>query len=109
MRLPNIDDTAKLWQEGIDKAKAELWRAFGEWFAESVHEQYRLFKESAAGVYTQLDALLDRRLQQSEEEYRQRLDVLDALQRHVEEVRINERHLRQTGGITPSPNEEQRA
>ncbi len=96
LNLPGIDQMAAWWQSGIDVARSGLWKAFGDWFAQSADEQYRLFLGSANTVHKQLTDLLDSRLKQNEEDYQFRLQKLDELRKLCEYVEHDAQKLRQT-------------
>ncbi len=77
--LPNAENMALMWQDGIEKAETALWRAVGEWFSQSAKTQNRLFQEALKEAQAHLLGLYLHRLEQSDAEYQVKLDELEYL------------------------------
>ncbi len=96
LKVPNIDDMAHWWMEGINKGRSKFWEVFGNWLEQSVQAQCDSFKKSANIVHEQLNDLLNQRLQQNEENYRMSLNKLNELKQMCQSIQKNNQSLHQT-------------
>ncbi len=106
LELPNVNEMADIWIEGVNQAESLLWKAVGEWFAQSASVQNRLFQESLREAQTHLFELLNQRLEQSEIEYQEKLAELDALNQLCSDLKTDQDDLKMSGNITQSNNEQ---
>ena len=75
--LPSIEKMVELWLKGIENAESSLWQIVGEWLVKSLQQQMKLFEQSVTESRDILINLLNRRLQQTENEYQYKLAELD--------------------------------
>jgi predicted GTPase len=105
IKLPNASEMADIWYEGVNKAESQLWKAVGEWFAESARTQNALFQESLQEAQEHLMELLNQRLVQSEAEYQEKLKELDNLEALSHSITVDSRNLKISGNMLGVGNE----
>jgi hypothetical protein len=105
IKLPNASDMADMWYEGVNKAETQLWKAVGEWFAQSARTQNALFQDSLEEAQEHLIQLLDQRLVQSENEYQQKLTELDSLDELYKIIGSESHNLKISGNMLGVRNE----
>lgn len=105
LQLPNINQMANMWMEGVNQAETLLWDAVGKWFAQSAAEQNRLFQQSLEEARTHLLGLLNQRLEQSESEYQRKLAEIEGLDAFCHDIKINKENLRASGNTSGANNE----
>jgi GTPase SAR1 family protein len=105
LKLPNVNEMANMWMEGVNQAETLLWDAVGKWFAESASEQNRLFQQSLEEARTHLLGLLNQRLEQSESEYQRKLVEIEGLDAFCHGIKTDKENLRASGNTSGANNE----
>ncbi|MFI3190765.1 hypothetical protein BCS42_00385 [Crenothrix sp. D3] len=105
LQLPNVNQMADMWMEGVNQAETLLWDAVGKWFAQSASEQNRLFQQSLEEARTHLLGLLNQRLEQSESEYQRKLVEIEGLDAFCHSIKTDKENLRASGNTSGANNE----
>ena len=105
LKLPNVNEMANMWVEGVNQAETLLWDAVGKWFAQSAAEQNRLFQQSLEEARTHLLGLLNQRLEQSESEYQSKLAEIEGLDAFCHDIKTDKENLRASGNTFGTNNE----
>ena len=105
LQLPNINQMADMWVEGVNQAETLLWDAVGKWFAQSAAEQNSLFQQSLEEARTHLLGLLNQRLEQSESEYQRKLIEIQGLDAFCHDIKTDKENLRASGNTFGTNNE----
>ena len=97
LTLPNIEEMAGMWVNGINNAEASLWLAVGAWFSQSARAQNQLFQASLKQSQAHLLGLLNQRLVQSDDEYKFKIAELESLDALCHNIKVDKNELMDSG------------
>ena len=79
LRLPSLQEMVDQWKTGINQAEDKLWLHFGAWIDEIVNRQMEITKSAIENAQSYLVRIMEDRLNQSQEEYQERLSRINDL------------------------------
>ena len=79
LRLPSLQEMVDQWKTGINQAEDKLLLHFGAWIDEIVNRQMEITKSAIENAQSYLVMIMEDRLNQSQEEYQERLSRINDL------------------------------
>ncbi len=99
LQLPNVNEMADMWIEGVNQAEDLLWKAVGDWFSQSASVQNSIFQESLREAQNHLLGLLNQRLEQSQAEYQRKLVELEGLDQFCHDIKVDKDSLKASSNM----------